>query len=314
MNEKDFRTHYISLAGSIALIGNLALAITKLVMGFLSSSMAVIGDGIDSSTDVLIAIVTLVIGKIITIPSDTEHPWGHARAETTATLALSFIIFFAGAQLVLQSAQKIIINDYTEQTSMIALYAAVISIIGKTILAFIQYRLGSIADSQIVKANAMNMKNDIIMSASVLIGLILSKIFKAPILDPIIALVVGLWVIKNAAELCIEMNTELMDGNVDKEIYKKLFEAVSNAKQVYNPHSARIRKMASSFDIDLDVEVEPSMTVYEAHEIIEKLEESIRKEIPDIYAVTIHMEPLNSSCHQPQEEFGLSPDNLQKDN
>ncbi len=310
MTEKDTRTKIITFAGSIALVGNLLLAITKLIMGSFSHSMAVIGDGIDSSTDVLIALVTLVISNIISHPSDKEHPWGHGRAETTSTLALSFIIFFAGSQLILKSLQNLITKNFNSDISYIAILASVISIFGKTVLALVQFKLGKKAGSQIVKANAINMKNDIIMSSGILIGLGTSRIFNFPILDPIIAIAVGIWVVKNAIELYIEMNTELMDGNIDKEFYHKLFDAVSKVRGVTNPHSARIRRIASRYDIDLDVEVAPSMTVYEAHEIIEQLENEIRKAIPDIYVVTIHMEPLDSCKHQRPEEYGLSPDKL----
>ena len=87
------RTKIIAAAGWIALIGNLTLAILKLVIGMITGSLAVIGDGIDSSTDVYIALMTLIVSRVISQPSDKEHPWGHGRAETTATMILSFIIF-----------------------------------------------------------------------------------------------------------------------------------------------------------------------------------------------------------------------------
>ena len=78
------------------------------------------------------------------------------------------------------------------------------------------------------------------------------------------------------------MNLELMDGNADSSLYKKLFDAVATVSGVQNPHKARIRRMASSFDIDLDIEVDPSLSVYEAHELSEQVESAIRREIPEI--------------------------------
>lgn len=305
------KSRYIKTAGIISLLGNAGLAVLKIVIGIVASSIAILGDGIDSSTDVLISIVTLIISTIIALPSDKEHPWGHQRAETVATMVLSFIIFYAGAQLCVQSIQKLVQKDFATEISFLAIGASLVSIFGKTILCFTQKFFAKKADSEILKANAQNMKNDIIMSSGVLIGLLLSHFLSLPILDPVIAIAVGLWVIKNAIEIFMEQNMELMDGNADSELYKKLFNAVASVRGVTNPHSARIRKMASMFDIDLDIEVAPSMPLYEAHELSEQVEEAIRKEIPEAYAVTIHIEPLDSCTHQRAERFGLSPENVQ---
>lgn len=308
--QDSFKTHYIRVAGTIALIGNAALAFIKILLAYFSKSLAVMGDGIDSSTDVLIAIVTLVISAIISRPSDKEHPWGHGRAETTTTLVLSFIIFFAGAQLAIQSVTRLMNPQDAQAIGRGAVIAAIISIAGKTVLALLQFHYGKIADSEMVKANALNMKNDIIMSLGILVGLFLSEQFKLPILDPIIALLVGLWVIKNAAKLFLQVNFELMDGNADNSLYKKLFTAVSSVPDVHNPHKARIRKMASLFDIDLDIEVDPAMTVYDAHEKAEQVEEAIREVIPEAYDILIHIEPLGSDSHQREEKYGLKPEDM----
>ncbi len=310
MKSSSLKAHYIYVAGMFALVGNAVLAAIKLLFAYLSGSLAVLGDAIDSSTDVLIAIVTLIISGIIQQPGDKEHPWGHARAETTATMALAFIIFFAGGQLTLSSLTKLVTKNFSNEISMIAVVAALVSIVGKLILALIQFHYGKLAESEILKANAQNMKNDIFLSSAVLVGLAISDFFKLPILDPIIACAVGLWVIKNAIQLFARMNLELMDGNADSSLYKKLFAAVSTVPNVSNPHKARIRRMASSFDVDLDIEVDPELSVYEAHELSEKVELAIRKEIPEIYDIVIHIEPKGSDKHQPKEEYGLTPNSF----
>ena len=308
MADTGYKAHCIKVAGVIALLGNAVLALIKVVLAYLSGSLAVMGDGIDSGTDVLIAIVTLVIGSIIAQPSDKEHPWGHGRAETTATMALSFIIFFAGSQLVVQSASRLISGNIASENSHLAVTAAIISIAGKSVLALLQYHYGKLAGSDMVKANAQNMKNDIVMSAAVLLGLFLSALFSCPAIDPALALLVGFWIIKNACALFCQMNMELMDGNSDDSLYTRLFEAASSVEGVKNPHGARIRKIASHYDIDLDIEASPFLTLFEAHELSEQVEEAIREAISDVYTVTIHIEPCGSDSHQRQEQYGISPD------
>lgn|SRR5574344_903680 len=307
---EEKRIQCIRQAGIIALVGNAILAAIKLVIGIYAKSFAVVGDGIDSSTDVLIALVTLVISGIIARPGDEEHPWGHGRAETTATMALAYIIFFAGGELVVSSIKILATGKVSSSISFTAIIAAVISISGKIILALIESHLGKKADSEMVKANAQNMTNDIILSAGVLTGLAAAHFFKQPILDPIIAIIVGLWVVKNAIKLFTQMNTELMDGNTDNSLYKKLFAAASSVKGVSNPHRARIRKIASRWDIDLDIEVDANMKVHEAHEICEQVEIAVRKAIPDIYDIMVHIEPAGHADHHPKEQYGLSPDTL----
>ena len=102
------KAHLIKIASLVALLGNTSLAVVKIWTGIHAGSLAVIGDGIDSSVDVFIAIMSLIVAGIISQPADKCHPWGHGRAETVATTLLSCVLFFAGAQLILSSGKSII--------------------------------------------------------------------------------------------------------------------------------------------------------------------------------------------------------------
>ncbi len=274
------------------------------------------GDGIDSATDSLIALTTIFVGKVVAKPGDKEHPWGHGRAETIATMILSFIIFLAGSEFLISSTKKLyqMIRDGSFSTandlSFLAILASIISIAGKSILAMSQFILGKKSKSQMILANAKNMKSDIFMSLAILVGLSLSKIFKQPILDPIIAILISFCILKVACEIFCETNLELMDGNSDKELYKVLFEAVKSVNGVSNPHRARIRRIASYWDIDLDIEVDPKMTVHQAHEIAGKVERAIKESISDVYDVMVHIEPAGHANHHPKEQYGLSAESL----
>jgi len=302
------RSKIVRTAAIIALAGNLFLAVLKIATGFFGNSLAVLSDGIDSSTDVAIALMSLVVGSIITHPSDKKHPWGHQRAETIATIILAFLIMTAGFQLFLSAIQQLRSAETLVLPGPFALIATAISIAGKLLLTFSQFRLGKQAESPMILANARNMTNDIVISISVLVGLGLSLFFKFPILDPIIALAVALWVMRSAFEIFREQNLELMDGNADVEQYRVLFDAVKSIPQAGNPHRARIRKMAASWDIDLDIEVDGSLTVSEAHEIAETVEQAIRNRIPDVYDIMIHIEPQGQGQHT--EQFGLSAQDI----
>lgn len=320
-SESSSRMRLITLAGWIALLGNLLLAVIKLGAGIVSGSLAVLGDGLDSATDVSIACMTLIVSKIIQQPSDKEHPWGHGRAETTATMVVAFIIFYAGMQLCLSSGKQIfnilagtsLANNPIQENMAVggmALLATIISIAGKLLLAWSQYRLGRKSGSMMVMANAKNMATDSIISISVLAGLGAAQLLKLPVIDPAVAFLVGLWVLKNAVSIFMQMNLELMDGNQDKELYKTLFNAVRTVEGVSNPHRVRIRKIASRWDIDMDIEVDAYISLHDAHELAERVEESVRQAIPDVYDIMVHMEPVGHSEHHPQEQYGLSESDL----
>jgi cation diffusion facilitator family transporter len=155
-----------------------------------------------------------------------------------------------------------------------------------------------------ILANAKNMTNDIIISTSVFVGLGASVLFKLPFLDSVTAMLVGVWVMKSAIGIFMELNMELMDGNADDGLYKSLFLAVKSVPGAGNPHRARIRKMASAWDIDLDIEVDGSLTVRQAHGIAEHVEKAIREQIADVYDIMVHVEPAGGGEHT--EQFGLS--------
>ncbi len=304
------RQKLIASAGIIALTGNLLLAIAKLTVGFITESLSVMGDGVDTTTDVIIAGMTLVIGSIISRPSDKSHPWGHGRAETMGTLALSFVIFFAGIQLGISAVTRLNTVNFSTNETGLALLVTIISIVVKFILAVSQLILAKMTNSSMIRANAQNMINDIIISASVLLGLILTSIYDSTIIDPIIALLVSIWIIKNAIQIFWEMNTELMDGSASNEVYQQLFKAVHLVEGASNPHRVRIRKIANFWDVDLDIEVNANLTVKDAHEIAEKVTIEIKNAIPDIYDIMVHIEPEGYESSHCAESFGLREDDI----
>ncbi len=316
-DDPSSRMRLIALAGWTALLGNLVLAVIKVASGVAAESLAVLGDGLDSATDVSIACMTLIVSRIIQRPSDQNHPWGHGRAETTATMVVAFVIFYAGMQLCLSSARQLflLLTRPPEQSGLpadnLALLATATSIAGKLLLAWSQFDLGKRCGSMMVLANARNMAADSIVSISVLAGLSAARILQLPILDPAVAFLVGLWVLRNAISIFMEMNLELMDGSHDKELYRKLFDAVRTVEGVSNPHRVRIRKIAARWDIDMDIEVDPHISLHDAHELSEQVEAAVRKAIPDVYDIVVHMEPAGHGDHHSEEQYGLSEADLQ---
>jgi cation diffusion facilitator family transporter len=298
----------IRTASITALLGNTVLAAAKMIVGFASGSLAVVGDGIDSSVDVAVSVMTLFVSKVISKPADKNHPWGHGRAETIATALLACILFFAGAELIRSSILFLAAKEIPEVPDMSAVVITLVSIAGKLLLALSQYFFGRKARSPMLLANAKNMASDVLLSGGVLIGLGLSMYLGIGIIDSIAALAVGIWVIKSAVEIFVVTNTELMDGAENTASYHAVFDAVRSVKGAGNPHRVRMRRVAGLWVIDIDIEVNPSITVREAHSIANAVEEAIKENVADVYDIMVHIEPYGDT--DSAEKYGLREDEL----
>jgi cation diffusion facilitator family transporter len=308
LNLMQNRSNELQRASWIGIAGNAILAFLKILIGFISGSFAVIGDGIDTATDVLTYVITLITARIISKPPDPKYPYGYKKAETSATKILAFIIFFAGAELFLSTLRQLFSNEVREMPGIIAVYVTVFSIIGKTILAQWQFRIGKRISSQMIIANARNMRNDVFISSSVLTGLLFTFVFKMPIFDRITALAVSLWIIKVAFDIYKESNLEMMDGVKDTTIYDKIFLSVEEVAGAFNPHRIRVRKISELYLIALDIEVDKDSKVSEAHLIAKQVEDRLKLNIDNIFDILVHIEPLGNV--EGDESIGISKEYL----
>jgi cation diffusion facilitator family transporter len=311
MDNNNKNSRYIRIAALIAIAGNTALAVIKIGAGLLSKSGALLGDGIDSSADVFIGIITLAVVRIISKPADAEHPWGHGRAETVATAFLSFVIFFAGAQLIYGSLADIVSGRQDFEYSIVPVAASLVSIAGKIALAWSQHILGKRANSAMIKANAKNMTGDILISLSALSGIAISNLTGSAYADSIMAILIGLWIIRTAVSIFLEANLELMDGNSDTGPYQVIVEAVNAIEGAARPHRARMRRIAGYWDISFDISVDPKCSIAAAHNIATQVEKEIKKRVENVFDIMVHVEPRGDNA---DETFGLSEDDMRGDN
>jgi len=302
------RIKLIKIASIISIIGNLVLSISKILLGFIAKSAAVIGDGIDSLSDIFISMITLVTSNIINRPPDREHPYGHFRFETIATSILAFIMFFIGGQLCITTFEKIMYHKQIEIPGLISVYVTIFSIAGKIILSLSQFIIGKKAKSEMIKANGKNMLNDIITSTGVLIGLGFIYYFNLPIIDKIIAILIGIWIMISAVKIFIGTIHEIMEGETNMDLYQKVFDEVRKMNYFSNPHRVRLRKLGIYYIIEFDVEVDGHSTIKDAHDKVILLEKNIRESIPYIYDIIIHIEPQGND--EKNECWGLTEDDI----
>ena len=287
----------------ISTIGNTILSVAKIVVGFLSGSFAVISDGIDSATDVIISIVMIFTARIMNKPPSNKYVYGYTKAESIATKILSLIIFYAGFQMMISSGQRLFSSEQREMPAMIAVYVTVFSIIGKLGLALYQRQKGKKINSSLLIANAQNMTNDVLISVGVLAGLFFTFILRMPILDVVTGLIISLFIIKTSISIFMDSNVELMDGVKDVSIYKKIFEAVEKVQGVSNPHRVRSRQIGNRYMIALDIEADGNISLLQAHDLAEEVENSIKESVENVYDIIVHVEP-RGKCHT-EEKFGI---------
>jgi cation diffusion facilitator family transporter len=304
------REKLIVRASWVSIGGNALLSVLKIVIGILAGSLAVVADGIDSAGDIVGSILTLVTAYVVTRPPNLKFSYGYERADTIASKVLSFIVFFAGAQLAISTIHRLTEGVSREIPSILAIYVTVFSILGKTFLAWYQMRIGKKTGSLMLQANGRNMLGDIVISLAVLIGLFFTFILKMPVLDTVTALLVSVWIMFVAFKIFRDSSMELMDGVDDEGIYDRIFSAISKVKGAHNPHRARVRKIGHRFIVAVDVEVDGGITVNEAHSLAHKVEQEILTELKDVYDVMVHTEPVGDDATE--EKFGVSQENLQK--
>jgi cation diffusion facilitator family transporter len=306
----DNRQKILIRASWISIIGNAFLALMKISLGIVAGSLAVIADGIDSSSDIATSLITLFTARLLSKPPNIRYPYGYEKADTLATKALSFVIFFAGAQLAISTVERLFNPHIVSPPSMLAIYVTLISILGKLSLSFYLHRTGKTVNSSMLLANARNMQNDVLISFAVLVGLVFTFVLKMPILDTITAMFVSAWIMKVGLQIFFQSNTELMDGMKDPILYCELFKAVRQVEGTHNPHRVRVRKIGNMSMISMDVEVDPDITVTQAHEIARKVEKIIKENLPNVYDIVVHIEPFGNE--EENERFGLKEGDVER--
>ncbi|MDR0394333.1 MAG: cation diffusion facilitator family transporter [Tannerella sp.] len=292
----------------ISVIGNALLSLLKVIVGIVAGSMAVVSDGVDSASDVVTSLIILLISSIVSRPPNSKYVYGREKAENVASTVLSFVIFFMGCQIVVTSAEHVIYQKTGELPSMPAIWVTVASIAGKLLLSWYQFRQGKRVDSSMLKANAINMRNDVIISGGVLVGLACTFLLDLPVLDPVIAGLIGLYIVWSAVGIFRSANVALMDGVDDTSIYNRIIEAVERVPGAYHPHRIRSRQIGNQYHIVLDIEADGRLSLTEAHQIAQDVENSIKNSIENTYDIVVHVEPKGSShC---AEKYGISRNEL----
>ncbi|MBS0357694.1 MAG: cation transporter [Proteobacteria bacterium] len=270
---------------------NALLGFLKIIFGLLGHSMALVADGIHSFADLITDVLVFFAVRFSTQAADLEHPYGHARIETAATVLLAVIVILSGAGIAYDAVIEM--HEKTlQKPDFYVLVVAFISIVIKEILYRYTLRVAKHIDSRLLQANAWHHRSDAAASMVVLIG-ITGAILGFRYLDAIAAIIVGLMVAKMGWELGWSSIRELIDTGVDPELLEKMHETISTVPGVRFIHQLRTRSMSGRILVDVHVQVDPDLSVSEGHYIGHQVHHQLQKKIPSIQDVTVHIDPEN---------------------
>ena len=265
------------------------LSVLKIFIGFIGNSGALIADGIHSFSDLLSDWVVWYAAKHAGEAPDEEHPYGHERFETVATLGLSIFLAIIGTGIIFNAAQRLSDTGQLSHTPWLLAVAA-LSIVSKEALYWYTVIVAKKVKSDMLKANAWHHRSDAFSSIVVLVG-----IYGAAngyfYLDSIAAIIVGLMIIFIAWKLGIGATKELVDTSIDAEDIARLRTALSEIQGVNSVHSLRTRRNGHKISADVHVQVNPFLSVSEGHIISVSVERVAQDCVEGLSDVTVHIDP-----------------------
>ena len=284
--ERSKVTRRVTIVSGIV---NLLLAVIKLVVGYVAHSAALIADGIHSLSDLLSdALVWFAAGHAGHGP-DEEHPYGHGRFETAATLGLGILLVFVALGIVWDAVER---SFHGEQPlpGLLALYAAGISILANEGLYWYTVIVANRINSKMLRANAWHHRTDAI-SSIVVLGGVAGAILGLPYLDAVAAVIVGAMVAKIGWDLGWGAVEELVDTALDEESVANAHKVILAVDGVRSVHMLRTRRHGHEASADVHVQVEPRISVSEGHMISQAVEDQLKASVEAITDVIVHIDP-----------------------
>jgi cation diffusion facilitator family transporter len=279
---------------------NFTLTAGKLFAGIAGNSAAMVADAIHSLSDFLTDIVVIVFVGLSGKDSDEEHPYGHGKFETFATLIISFVLLLVAIGICWSGVEKILgvlKGGPLEKPSMIALSAAFISIIVKEALYRYTVKIGKAIDSQAVIANAWHHRSDAFSSIGTLLGIGGAIVIggKWVILDPIAAVVVSFFIGKVAISIGLPSVKELLEAALPAAVEKEILEIIHESPEVKSSHRLRTRKIGNLYAIEVHVLLERDISFVASHDVASAIENRLREKYGNKTLISIHTEPLLKS-------------------
>ncbi len=282
-----------SKAAWLSVASNITLTTGKLIIGLMIGSVSVISEAIHSANDLLASFIALYAVRTSVKPPDREHPYGHGKIENIAGTIEAVLIFMAAGFIISEAIEKLRHGGEMLEPGW-GIFIMGISALLNFLVSTYLLKVGKKHHSVALEADGIHLRTDVYTSLGVFIGLLLIRITGYQIIDPIAAILVALLIIKAAYDLTQKAFLPLMDTAADEETLEMVTAILDEYDEsIIEYHNLRSRRAGRDIHIDLHMVVKPEMSIQEAHDLCDEIENRIKKEI--LYStVLIHVEPEDS--------------------
>jgi len=290
---RDQRIYKVTLTGSIV---NMLLMLLKFAAGILGHSSAMVADAVHSLSDFLTDIVVIAFVKLSSKPADTDHDYGHGKYETIATSMIGMALIVVAVMLGWGGIEKIVYvirGGTLESPGVIALVAAIVSILLKEWVFRITRKVAREVNSQALEANAWHHRSDALSSIGTSTGIGGAVLLGSNwvILDPIAAVIVSVLIFVTAFKLLRQASGELLEESLSKETEEKIEEVVSRDTMVSDIHNLHTRRIGSIIAIEMHLRMPGDISLTESHHHATSIEKALREEFGTGTHIMLHIEP-----------------------
>jgi cation diffusion facilitator family transporter len=271
----------------IIFVINIAVALAKGIYGLLTNSLSMTADGLHSLFDSTSNIVGIIGVALASKPPDKEHPYGHSKFETFASIGIAVLLFATCIQI-LEATINRFLNPTVPEITVLSFAIMGVTLAANIGISAYEYIIGRRLKSSILVADSMHTRSDVYASIGVIVGFIAVKM-GYPLADPIIALIITGLIILTGLEIIKDSSGVLLDkALIEESVIRKIAESVDG---VCNCHRIRTHGTPGEMYIDLHIGVDSTLSIDEAHKVGMAVEDRIKESIEGVKDVVVHMEP-----------------------
>lgn len=277
----------------VTIIWNLLLSVCKLLAGIFAHSGAMISDAVHSASDVFSSIIVIIGVRIASRDSDKEHPYGHERMECVAAIILATVLCITGFGIGISACKNIFSGDYANLAipGLLALIAALISIIVKEAMFWYTRYYAKKIDSGALMADAWHHRSDALSSVGALIGIGGARL-GFPVLDSVASLVICFFIVKAAYDIFMDAIDKMVDKACDSGTEQQLRDCAMSVSGVEGIDLLMTRVFGNKIYVDIEICVDGEETLRSAHATAEEVHDSIEKDFPKVKHIMVHVNPV----------------------
>lgn len=283
----------IMRVSNISIVVNVLLSAIKFVVGVIANSGAMISDAIHSVSDVFSTIIVMIGANAAAKDPDQEHPYGHDRMECIAAIVLAIVLFITGIGVGITGVKKIFGGNYGDLAvpGALALVAAVISIVVKEGMFWYTRFYGKKVDSTALLADAWHHRSDALSSVGSFVGILGARL-GFPICDPLASVVICLFIVKAAYNICKEALDKMVDKSCDDETERKMSDLIKSQEGVISLDLLMTRMFGSKLYVDVEIGADENTPLRDSHAIAENVHNAIEANFPKVKHCMVHVNPV----------------------